>query len=138
MSPSRVECRSAQLYAASANKVYHDSEPQYIVGRIMGRFLCRFYDSRTQHLYLCVSSTAPALDILLFAIKLMDRSIGLKTEPYSGDRAWYTSSTTNDILLLQQLNYMELIEFAWQSKKFIILYDFCSRMSPGISENYRA
>ena len=29
------------------------------------------HDLRTHHLYLCVGSTAPSLDILLFAINLM-------------------------------------------------------------------
>ena len=39
----------------------------------MGRFLCSFCDSRTQRLYLCVDSTAPSLDILLFAINLINQ-----------------------------------------------------------------
>ena len=60
-----------QNHLAISHKVYRDSETHCIVGRNMGRLLCSLYDSRTQRLYLCVRSTAPSLDILLFAINLM-------------------------------------------------------------------
>ena len=43
-------------------------------GKEYGWFLCNFYDLRTQRLYLCVGSTAPSLDILLFAINLIELS----------------------------------------------------------------
>ena len=56
-----------------SHKGYRYSEPQCVVGRNMWRFLCSFYESCTQGLYLCVGSTVPSLDILLFTINLMVR-----------------------------------------------------------------
>ena len=42
-------CQYALLFI-KYYKVYRDSEPQCIVGRNMGQFLCSSYDSRTQYL----------------------------------------------------------------------------------------
>ena len=57
------------------HKVYHDSELQCVVERHMGQFAMRCMLScmtrATHRPYLCVGSTAPSLDILLFAINLM-------------------------------------------------------------------
>ena len=64
-------------FISLGNKVYRDSETQCIVGRNGGRFLCSFYDSRTQRLYLCVGSTAPSRDILLFAINLIEVKVSV-------------------------------------------------------------
>ena len=70
--PCQCHCTIIQYVP---NKVYHDSEPQCVVGRQMGQlamqcmlivllFSCK---SRTHipYIYLCVGSTAPSLDILL-------------------------------------------------------------------------
>ena len=69
----------------------------------MGRFLCSFYVSRTQRLYLCVGSTAPSIDILLFAIDLIDDDCALLVN-YRILHMTDTDDTTTTILVVGQLS----------------------------------